>query len=1856
MNASDEIDYSTLNWVKGEIDETLKQARIALEAFVENPDDESQMRFCANYIHQVHGTLQLVEIYGAALVAEEMEEVASAILDRVIPHKEETFDVMMRAILQLPDYLERLQAGQKDIPVILLPILNDLRASRGEPLLSENSFFSPDLSTDVSAVVKKDETASKVDIKRLAKEKRHPYQLALLGWFRDQDTTRQLGSLTNIVSELREAAVTEIVAQLFWVAGGVIEGLADEGLDASVAVKLLMGHVDRKIKTLLDGGEPALVDEQPLELIKNLLYYVAQSTSQGERVNEIKKAYRLDAMFLHEDEISKAQESMTGLNADVMDTVFVAVKEDLTRIKDELDMFVRSDERSIEKLAPLEDNLKRVADTLAMLGLGVQRTAIQEQMTVVHEVVESGKPPDDAVLMEVASVLLYVESTLGGMQSVSEVNATESANDTDLPAGEYKKLLHTVIHEAKTDMARVKEAIVGFVSSPWEFSSLADVPQLNRQIKGSMTMLSLDRASKLLEACNSYVSHNLIDKEDIPDQNTLDALADAITGIEYYLESVEENRHDQDSILSVVESSIAKLGYGVGGDEVEAPYKAEVSELHLADTDRELSQDEPQGLVGSEDQGSDDDTSIDLADIEEVLDETPAQVAPPAVSVFGQGAIDPDEIDDDIKEIFLEEAGEEMVSISENLPMWEKNPENMETLSVIRRSFHTLKGSGRMVGATDIGEFAWSIENMLNRVMDNTIEPSMEIVEIIQNTQKILPELIEHFKGGPVPRVDVITVMNKARAIGGMPLIEGGPPPESAPEPAIESDIPDETIELSPEESVEDEIPELTDAIDESPEYGVGMDQIPELDQVVSSSTILSQQELDPVLLEIFTNESNSHLAQLQNFVDICRSVGDTCDVTDDIIRTLHTLHGSAHMAGVKEIAEVSNLMERYFKLMHANQTSVDQGSLILLDQFSTSVRTMVEQLDEPGAEFSNKQVLMNDITRLLKEEEARGPGDDDSLYEEQKQIIEADEEPSAEYIDNEIQAEEVSGSGLEPETESDDEIEITAPELTENLFAELQPASAAASGQVGEIDQELLEIFLEEGVEILDASEVTLNDWVNDQDNKELVEQLQRELHTLKGGARMANIMPIGDLSHVLESLIESVADDQVTVSRHLFDLMQYSHDMLVRLLEQVRDRKPMSSVADLVEMVEKLAAMGGEVDDSEFSLPEVPVASEPAATEHDNVVELPISESSDDQPISVPAVNESENEAPVEATLEIMRENKQAAARSAVSEQVRVRADVLDNMVNLAGEVSIYRSRIEQQVGSFKYNLTEMDQTIHRLREQLRQFEIETETQIMYRLEDTMDEYGEDFDPLEMDRFSHMQQLSRSLMESTGDLISIQDLLDNLTRESETLLLQQSRVNTELQEGLMRTRMVPFSQQLPRLRRIVRQTCKELGKQVDFSVIGEEGEMDRTVLERMLPPLEHMVRNAIDHGIESPEDRRNANKPETGTVSLTVGREGSEIVLTLQDDGAGMKLDVIRRKAIESGLLDEDADLTDKEIMQYVLEAGFSTADTVTKISGRGVGMDVVNSEIKQLGGILTIDSEPGRGTRFIVHLPLTLSVNKALLVNVGEEKFAIPLSSIEGVVRATHEELDLLYSADDPDYQYIGESYRFIHLGALMGISQPVLPGAGNRAPVLLVRTGEHKAALQVDGLMGSREIVVKSVGPQISTVRGISGATILGDGSVALILDTNAVVLLEAAHHLVPTLEDEVSEEVADKKMTIMVVDDSITVRKVTTRLLERNDMNSVTAKDGVDALAQLQDILPDLILLDIEMPRMDGYELATHIRNDERLQNIPIIMITSRTGEKHRDRAMKIGVNRYMGKPFQEPELLENINALLNTPE
>jgi chemosensory pili system protein ChpA (sensor histidine kinase/response regulator) len=978
-----------------------------------------------------------------------------------------------------------------------------------------------------------------------------------------------------------------------------------------------------------------------------------------------------------------------------------------------------------------------------------------------------------------------------------------------------------------------------------------------------------------------------------------------------------------------------------------------------------------------------------------------------------------------------------------------------------------------------------------------------------------------------------------------------------------------------------------------------------ELSDIVCDDDLFEATE-DPELLEVFIEEAKDLLESLEISYHLWIKNGSDVQQLPQIQRSLHTLKGSARLAGVLPVGDLSHALESIFNSLVEGRV---EPSTNLLSTIRQAIDKLANQVDE--VETIGRMHQADALIKQLETIRYRIPAQSEISSQESAAV--AKDAMAAESGDDADSYQSNDAVGFQ---ESDD------------LF-------------VVEEDPELVEIFIEEAREILEHLEEGFQRWVSNQDDHAKVDDMQRSLHTLKGSARLAGISPVGDLSHSLESLLTKLANQAIQPSESVLQTSRQALDKLAIQIEEI-------SASGKVTTAEAILAQLAKIIHPESSIQEVPVAQQVDKTQ--------ITQSGTKSPEELPASAVvlpfiSEIAKKVES-----RKQQTATHFKPSKDQVRINAELMDRLVNHAGEVSIYRARLEQQNNVLGFNLAELEQTVSRLFTQLRNLEIETEAQILYRWDrdnEQDDREKAEFDPLELDRFSTMQQLSRALVETVSDLGSIYEVLADLQRETDTLLLQQSRISTDLQDGLLRTRMVPFSQLVPRLQRLVRQTADQLGKKAQLEVFGSKGELDRNILNRMVPVLEHLLRNAVSHGIEFPDNRRMSGKQDLGQISLSIDREATDVLITLADDGKGLDIEAIRSQAIRQGILDESTEVSDDDLIQCVLHPGFSTAKEVTQISGRGVGLDVVASEVKQLSGNLDIESRPGQGSRFTIRLPLTLAITDALLVRVGEEIYAIPHGGVEGVVRVKRKELQACYMDDQQSYKYADRNYKAVYLGRMMGMENIDLSENVKWFPLLLVHTGEHHAALQVDELLGTRQIVVKSVGKQVGSVRWITGGTILADGRVALILDVGALVRMDAAGvaSAAPTSSPRAQKD-TEERIRVMVVDDSITVRKVTGRLLERHGMDVVTAKDGVEAVALLQEQLPDIMLLDIEMPRMDGFEVARHINNSVEYYGLPIIMISSRVGEKHRQRAFQLGVKRCLGKPYQEAELLKNINEVL----
>ena len=974
----------------------------------------------------------------------------------------------------------------------------------------------------------------------------------------------------------------------------------------------------------------------------------------------------------------------------------------------------------------------------------------------------------------------------------------------------------------------------------------------------------------------------------------------------------------------------------------------------------------------------------------------------------------------------------------------------------------------------------------------------------------------------------------------------------------------------------------------------------------------LEEVETDIELLEIFLEEvQDIDSAIAQTFSKWHTDIHDVATLKI-LQRYLHTIKGGARMAG---IASIGNLTDQAETLYSAFVESRIQPTLQWFMVMQVVQDTLSLQIDYVAR--YRESFFANQLTRQLKQLEA-----DDELPVTLTLTLPALQNHLNPNDNNNNNNNERSNTFVE---ETDERHTLDA--LISQSWSEGMP------------DLNILEVYLEEADELVANSNKYLQLFLNNISDVVALQSLQRDLHTIKGGARMVAANGIADLAHEMETVYEELAVRRRPATKMISQLLTACHDWLADAVFVLKNHVNPPNPRALVSALQQFSK-------NPDSLKFVPVES--LQTQLGAIFAAKTKRE---------LIRGVDNIALMPPMAGNFTEQDQI---SSSNEMIRISGNLIERMINLSGESAINRARIDMGMSSLTLSIEEMGTTVQRLADQLRRMESELEQQILSQIDDAELMANEGFDPLEMDQYSSLNQLSKSLSESASDLIDINSTLLEKTRDSENLLLQLSRTQTELQDGLMNSRMVPFARLTPRLERIVRQTANELNKSVELTIINADDEMDRTILERITSPLEHMLRNAVDHGIESPQIRLNAGKDRSGHITLEVLREGSEVVINLTDDGRGISVDAVREKAIAQGLIDvNDDSLSDLDVMQYIFNAGLTTTNKITQISGRGVGMNVVMSEVRQLGGVVSVTSSPGQGSCFTMRVPLTVAVSDALVVRAADRYYAIPLVQIERVVRVNPEKLYDYYQSDVATMRIEEMDYRIRYLNEILTGSQfnELFINANSSLPVIIIknRSGQN-LALQVDQIAGSRiEVVVKPLGKQLSHVAGISAATIMGDGSVMMILDLIALLRnAPAIKDVQSTLSAKgPSNSTQRQQPVVLVVDDSVTVRKVTSRFLERQGITAVVAKDGIDAIEILQELTPDLILLDIEMPRMDGFEVATQVRFNQRLRNIPIIMITSRTGEKHRERAFEIGVNDYMGKPFQEKELLRNIQNLLN---
>lgn len=1761
-------DYLALDWIKGEITQTLERAQSALEAVAGAPEDKSNLRSCLTAIHQAHGAFKMIELEGPTQVTAEMEALAEALVNSTPPDKAKAQEILMQVILQMPSYLDKMQREQKDSPDFVVPAVNNLRVARGTAKLDGTRFgtavrrpqhFEIKPAEEVSATFEKQkghQTARKI---------RKRYQQALIALLKRQQPRQNLNVMGKAFSMLVKMCGVSSKGNLFRLALAVVEGISAGAIKLNASTADKFKQVDLELKDLAARGADSL-GEISTDLGTELLALVHGAKTETPRIVDVK------TLFLDNNVVDlRIEDIHFGLNHQTLSTVSKIIVEELRSVTDKLDLFVRSTEQNPYEIYQLIPLLERIASTLTVVGMADNQASIVGQVEIIKQLENKGLGPSEDQLLEMASAFLEIESSLTLTLNQGRARGKgDNISDVD-------QAMATVIRETRNTLEIVKDQVVEFISSGFESSKIQTVPENLRSLAGGLRVVNQQRACDILAAAAHYVEKDLLEEQCRPEMSQLDDLADAITSVDYYLERLLENGKDPYvQMIEVAESAIEKLIYAVDG------FASEDVADSFFDFEKLRALDNPRDTIEDWNESQIDIIIKELADVRVQASK--------------------------LKQVYLEEVAAALLIAYENLSV---RP-NSEIRSVLIAGHEQLILMFDSVAASQVVNPAPEVVQSLGSIDFDALKREQDREEFVDacrelllkldgalhswsqnvsdemlpmSTRKVLAALLGKCRQlkHSTPDFDVITTVVE-RMIQLCDLVSAKELPSSRDDLRLfasgRRSIEGRLQAHQASEQQEDVRPLLDEfsnrlealAISADIPLGVEVETAAEKIEMVENpgTGILPEDDIDFDVLALFLEEAEDLIEGIDQ--SILEWNENTADIShlDNILRLLHTMKGSATLTGLHSLGEYTHNFETDLMRLQTSSKTLDQN-------FFASVN---ERQDE----------LTRRIGVYLGYAKGAAPEKEVSAMQQRKPLA----------VDSAQTDSTVSDTFTEPvNADSDD---ATGAKAT------------AANLPEDDVDLDLLPIFIEEAEELLESIDQSILDWSGKPIDHTYLNNLLRHFHTLKGGARLVGLNRLGEYAHNLETFLTGLQQNLVEPSSDFFSSLNRHQDEITRRIAIYKKMVEGSAGSDEVSSLS---------NSSDFS---------------DSLIAGDATDFAEVQDLS--------------ATIRSPAHDEEAAERvSAPSQEiVRVSAELLDELVSLAGETSITRARIEQQITDFGESLEEMEETIVRIREQVRRLEIEAESrETVFRSQSEHADAG--FDELELDRYTMLQEISRSLNEGSSDMMDLKDTLRDKSRDAETLLHQQARLGSELQEGLTRTRMVSFARLIPRLRRIVRQISVELGKSVKFDAFNIEGELDRSVLERIVAPLEHMLRNAVDHGIESQRDRIAANKAELGRVSLRLSREGGYVVLVVSDDGGGIDVDAVKKKALELGLIDSAEQVTDQEAMQFIVDPGFSTAQELTQISGRGVGMDVVNSEIKQLGGKLQIESTLGVGTEFSIRIPFTVSINRALMVVVQEETYAVPLNTIEGIVRVSPYELEAYYQTDAPMFEYAGQPYKLIYTGNLLSKSKkPSFEGQTTPLPVILARGGDLSVALQVDKVIGSREVVVKALGRQFDKVGGISGATVLGDGSVVVILDVLALVqnVEVQAEQFVSNVP--LVDETAVK--TVMIVDDSVTVRKVTSRLMERQGWTVVTAKDGLDAVEQLQDIYPDIVLLDIEMPKMDGFEVLRAVRRDARLKHLPIMMITSRTGEKHKQQAFGLGVNAYLGKPFQEADLISSIEEVL----
>ena len=1889
-------DLSALAWVHGELRRSLENAHKALRRHLKEAEalggsdvdavDPAVLRGARVQLHQGVGALELVGLPAPARLLRASESAVQRLAARPKLLDADAVETIERASFALLDYLARLLAGKPVSPVALFPQYRAAQTLAGAERVHPADLWLHDwawqeLPADPRAEPRAADDASRTAMEALALALMRQPDPALIAQMSDLCAALGAGLEGASGSGRRAATLWQLAAAFF-------EAQARGLLASDVYTKRIASRLLAQLRQQVKGE-----DELSERLAQDLLFFCAHArapadASAAPRLDAVRQAWQIGGR----DEAAAADYETPRLGR--FDPAWIAqAKKRVAGAKDAWSAVAGGE---LHRLQGLAEQFALVGDSLQRLFPSGEVLAAALQAAVA-QTVSGGSEPPVPLAMEVATAILYLDASIDDGEldlpglgervqrlasRIDDVRVGADAQPLEAWMEElYRRVsdrqtMGSVVQELRASLSEVEKQIDAYFRDPAQRQLLIPVPGQLSAMRGVLSVLGLDQASAAVLQLRDEVdalAQTEVDVQHAVQAGIFDRLADNLGALSFLIDMLS------------VQPQLAKSLFR---------YDAATGRLSAV-------------------MGQSERTSV-FAELE--LE--PAPAAPPAPVAAAVPAVPPVapvpdsglEDDAEMREIFIEEAREVVDAARASLARLIEQPEDLAEMTAVRRAFHTLKGSSRMVGLKEFGEAAWAGEQLFNARlaqssrMDHALQAFtgealdylagwVEAIAAGRSEGHAAPAVVRAADALRLDGVRVVLVRPHAAAPQAVaPAAPAAQEPALAfpevtapwPEPLAAAEAPAaagpaeaaQALETSPAQLV-DRVPDLPSAADldfGQPTVPIALDTVPAAESVPEVSFELDlggPADEAPVAVAMPEPPPVPEVAELPE-LDLAgfdfglpevvpeAPAADVpmADVQARIAeQETETETETERTAPVEPVPADAGLLaadDEQVKIIGPLRIGIPLFNIFLNEADELS-RRLGTELAEWGLEHDHHPIAESTVALAH------------SLAGSSATVGYADLSALARSLEHALMRSQAVGRGRdgEPELFNDAAEEIrhllhqfaagflreVPAELTERLadherWPEDLPPPAAPAVEAVEvpleapaapveeeaidvadaIDTELFPIFEDEADELLPQLQSRLRDWADRPADTGAAAACMRTLHTFKGGARLAGAMRLGEMAHRLETAIEalSLRDEVATAD---IDPLLARADAMASAFDALRKPRPAAAVPPAIV--------------APVVVPE-PVVEVPA----------PVEPAPPAEPTAAAA-------APATATVAIDWQRFGAGAGTTVppaeraptagNAVVRVRGSLLDRMVNQAGEVSIARARIDADVHQLQGSLNELTDSLDRMRRQLRDIELQAETQIGSRME-AAKAAATAFDPLEMDRFTRFQELTRFLAESVNDVATLQRSLQRTLQSAEDELAAQARLTRELQDDLLRTRMVEFESMADRLHRTVRQAAKDAGRQVRLEIIGGGIEIDRGVLERMAGPFEHLLRNSVAHGIETPAERAAAGKDAAGSITLTITQEGNEVGVEVRDDGAGLDLARIRARAVERGLIGADAEPTEAELGELIYAPGFSTAHSVTELAGRGVGLDVVRAEVDAMGGRIQTTSTPGQGTAFRLLLPLTTAVTQIVMLRCGELNVAVPSTLVEVVRRARGDEIEQAYASGS--YALGEQSLPFHWLGALLqGDARG--SSAGRSQTVVVIRSAAQRVALHVDEVVGNQEVVVKNVGPQLARLPGLAGVTLLPSGAVALIYNPVALATLYGPaararlRHAEPATPQPVAAAVVQAPLAplVLVVDDSLTVRRVTQRLLVREGYRVVTAKDGLEAIERLADERPAVMLSDIEMPRMDGFDLLRNVRADSQLAGLPVIMISSRIAQKHRDYAAELGVDHFLGKPYAEDELL-----------